>query len=221
MTTQQHKLYKSNQDKMLDGVCAGIAEYLDIDPNIIRICWIALTLFGGAGILLYIAGIIIIPRNPIQEQSNNPKRDRSAFVGMTFVFIGCLVLFANMNLLDWFDWHISWTYLVPVLLILLGGWILLDFGEKKKQREEVQFNSPDAAEETQTSSMASRLYRSSYDKKILGVCGGMAEYFGIDSSLIRIGWILILFASFGTAIILYFLIGILLPRQEIQHSTIQ
>lgn len=60
----QKRLYKSRTDKKLDGVCAGIAEYLDIDPTVIRLLWVIATAFAGAGILAYIIAAIIMPRKP-------------------------------------------------------------------------------------------------------------------------------------------------------------
>lgn len=60
------KLYKSRDDKKLDGVCAGIGEYFDIDPTLVRLAWVVVTLFGGAGLLLYIIAAIVIPRKPVE-----------------------------------------------------------------------------------------------------------------------------------------------------------
>ena len=60
---QEKRLYKVNQGKMLDGVCAGVAEYLNVDPTLIRAAW-ALFAFFGAGVLAYIICAIIFPRNP-------------------------------------------------------------------------------------------------------------------------------------------------------------
>ena len=61
----EKKLYKSNQNKMLDGVCGGIAEYFGIDPTVVRLVWALFSLMGGCGILAYIIAAIIIPRNPV------------------------------------------------------------------------------------------------------------------------------------------------------------
>ena len=61
----EKKLYKSNQNKMLDGVCGGIAEYFGIDPTVVRLIWARFSLMGGCGILAYIIAAIIIPRNPV------------------------------------------------------------------------------------------------------------------------------------------------------------
>lgn len=58
------RLYKSNANKMIDGVCGGIAEYCNIDPTFVRLGWVAFCALGGSGILAYIIAAIIIPRNP-------------------------------------------------------------------------------------------------------------------------------------------------------------
>ena len=58
------KLYKSNTNKMLEGVCGGIAEYYGIDPTIVRLAWVVFCALGGSGILAYIIAAIIIPSAP-------------------------------------------------------------------------------------------------------------------------------------------------------------
>ena len=55
------RLYKSRNDKMLGGVCGGIAEYFDIDPTLVRLGWVLFCALGGSGILAYILAAIIIP----------------------------------------------------------------------------------------------------------------------------------------------------------------
>ena len=57
-------LYKSNKNKMIDGVCAGIAEYFHIDPTLVRLGAVVLTCAGGSGVLAYIICAIVIPRDP-------------------------------------------------------------------------------------------------------------------------------------------------------------
>ena len=58
------RLYKSNKNKMLDGVCGGIGEYSNIDPTIVMLGWVVFCALGGSGIIAYIIAAIIIPRNP-------------------------------------------------------------------------------------------------------------------------------------------------------------
>ena len=57
------KLRKSNKNKMVAGVCGGVAEYFNIDPTIIRLIWAVSVICCGFGILLYILAVLIIPEN--------------------------------------------------------------------------------------------------------------------------------------------------------------
>ncbi len=56
------RLHRSNDDKILFGVCGGIADYFNVDVTWIRLGFVAATLIGGPGILLYLIGAIVIPR---------------------------------------------------------------------------------------------------------------------------------------------------------------
>lgn len=60
------RLYKSRTDRKLCGVCAGIANYFDIDPTVIRLIWVIFTLCVGAGVLAYIIAAIIMSDEPEQ-----------------------------------------------------------------------------------------------------------------------------------------------------------
>lgn len=60
----EKRLYRSRNNKMLCGVCGGIAEYFNIDPTLIRLLAVVFGLSGGSGILVYIIAAIIIPDNP-------------------------------------------------------------------------------------------------------------------------------------------------------------
>ncbi len=59
------RLYRSSKDKLLGGLCAGIAEYFDVDPVLVRIIWVILAFASlGTAILIYIILWIVVPRNP-------------------------------------------------------------------------------------------------------------------------------------------------------------
>ena len=58
------RLYRSRQHRMLGGVCGGVAEYFNLDPNIVRVLFVALTLAGGAGVIGYLIGWAIVPEAP-------------------------------------------------------------------------------------------------------------------------------------------------------------
>ena len=55
------RLYRSESNRMLCGVCAGIAEYFNLDPTLIRLAWALFCVLGGSGVLAYILAAIIIP----------------------------------------------------------------------------------------------------------------------------------------------------------------
>ena len=63
----QKKLYRSKKNEKLCGVCAGIAEYFDIDPTIVRLIWAVAVLCAGSGVVLYIACALIIPEKPAED----------------------------------------------------------------------------------------------------------------------------------------------------------
>lgn len=59
------RLYRSRHERMIAGVCGGIAEYLRIDVSLIRLLWVLLTFSAGAGILAYIVAIFMVPEVPL------------------------------------------------------------------------------------------------------------------------------------------------------------
>ena len=56
----QKRLYKSEDNRILCGVCGGVGEYLGVDPTLVRLVWVLITLAAGAGLLLYIIAAIIM-----------------------------------------------------------------------------------------------------------------------------------------------------------------
>ena len=55
------RIYRSNNNRIIAGVCGGLGEYLDIDPTLIRLLWAFSVIFAGFGVLAYIIAWIIIP----------------------------------------------------------------------------------------------------------------------------------------------------------------
>ena len=68
MMIRGKKLYRSQDNRMLAGICAGIGEYFEIDPSLIRILWVLFSFAGGAGVLAYIAAYIIVPERPFLQK---------------------------------------------------------------------------------------------------------------------------------------------------------
>ena len=59
-----------------------------------------------------------------------------------------------------------------------------------------------------------KLYKSAVDKKIAGVCGGIAEYFNVDSTLVRLGWV-VFCALGGSGVLAYILAALIIPDQPV------
>ena len=75
--TMKKRLYKSSTDKKLCGVCAGFAEYFDIDPTIVRVIYACAAIFtaGFPFVALYIVLAIIMPENPVSDMKDDSFYD--------------------------------------------------------------------------------------------------------------------------------------------------
>lgn len=60
----QKRLYRSRDEKIIGGVCGGLGEYLNVDPTLIRLALVFITLFGGAGIIAYLVLWVVVPLAP-------------------------------------------------------------------------------------------------------------------------------------------------------------
>ena len=60
----EKRLYRKETGKVICGVCAGVAEYFNLDPTVVRLVWAVASCFAFAGIVAYIAAALIIPDEP-------------------------------------------------------------------------------------------------------------------------------------------------------------
>lgn len=145
------KLYRSVTDKMLGGVCGGLAEYFSIDPVIVRLIFVLAVIFGGSGILAYIILWIIIPQKPFiftqynsnqpsgdsqtsgeEKKSENPEFNMSSLnvnkiQSNRSLYAGAfLILLGGIFLLDNFVPHFHFGDFWPLVLIGLGIAIILN-----------------------------------------------------------------------------------------------
>lgn len=214
---QAKRLYRSRKNRMIAGICGGLAEYLNIDPVLIRIAWVALTFLGGSGLLIYIVGIIIIPENTSQIiDSEHPpvKNDRGLFWGSLLILVGVGLLLKQFGFFYYFNiWHLPWKSIWSVILIIIGILMLYNFtslNSKKDDEKDTAFN--------QQSNGKKQIYRSR-NKMLAGVCAGIAEYFDIDPTLVRLGYALLSIASFGMGFIVYIILMILLPQAPVTSDS--
>ncbi len=72
MSEDVRRLYRSREERMVAGVCGGLAEYTNLDPTIVRLLFVAVSLLGAAPgmVLAYLAMMIVVPEEPIIEVSS-------------------------------------------------------------------------------------------------------------------------------------------------------
>jgi phage shock protein C len=63
------RLYRSRSNRMLFGVCGGLAEYLNVDPTVIRLIFVLAFLPGGPGLIAYLVLALLVPEEPLEETS--------------------------------------------------------------------------------------------------------------------------------------------------------
>jgi phage shock protein C len=68
MNQSVRKLYRSNREKMVGGVCGGIAEYFNVDPTLVRLAFLAFSFVTGIGVGAYIVLWIVIPQEPSLDE---------------------------------------------------------------------------------------------------------------------------------------------------------
>lgn len=132
---RSRRLYRSTNDRIVGGLCGGVADYMRVDAAWVRLVMVLAVLLGmGAPVLIYLIGWVVIPSNP-QPSDLSPNR----------------------------------------------------------------------------------LHRSSRERMIAGVCGGLSETYGVDPTLIRLGMALLLIAC-GVAVPLYLAAWFILPLTD-DHPT--
>lgn len=72
MGNEIKRLYRSRDDRMLSGVCAGLAEYFEIDPTVVRLAFTAAFFLGmGSILVVYIIMLLVVPEAPLNEITTN------------------------------------------------------------------------------------------------------------------------------------------------------
>ncbi len=153
----QNKLLRSQQDRILGGVCAGLGKYLGIDTVLVRLFFIVFALVGGIGPLLYIILWIVVPseeqvtgdgsqpytidgevikdcaehfRDEVVNAVNKPGNKTGLYVGIGLILFGAYIFVKNLNL-PWLAWLNSNVILAG--LIIIAGVALLLLALKRRE----------------------------------------------------------------------------------------
>jgi len=72
LMTEKKRLYRDTENGKIFGVCAGLADYFELDVSLIRVIWLVLVLFGGTGLIAYIImGIVVEPKNVVLQKEQD------------------------------------------------------------------------------------------------------------------------------------------------------
>ncbi len=217
MNASAKQLKRSPSDRVLAGVCGGLGEYLNVDSLFIRLAWVLMVLAGGFGILLYIAWVVIVPVGTNSVAGTSPERSRSLFgavLGGGLVLLGVVLMLDDWHIFDVdaiFDW--SWKFAGPMLLIIGGAYLIA----RRRTAINASSSAPEASEPVNVPRNAKpRFQKSRVNRKLFGVCGGLADYFEVDPTLVRLGVAGVTLAAPPFGIIGYLALAILAPTAEIQ-----
>ncbi len=133
--TSSSRIYRSKNEYIIAGVCGGLAEHFNIDPTIVRIIFILLTLGGGSGILIYIILWLVLPmegknepddlKDRVKEISEEFKNNysnrekRGNFLGIIILLIGVVALLDQIQ-----PAIIRWDIFWPAVLIMTGLFLI-------------------------------------------------------------------------------------------------
>src|ERR687887_1348772 len=116
------RLERGRDDRMLAGVCGGLARYFELNPAFYRVGFVVLTLLGGAGILIYLAAALVIPdegkTDSIAAEALRERREKPwQVIGLGLVAVAVAVLLSRATL--WPRGDAAW------ILVLLAGAVVL------------------------------------------------------------------------------------------------
>ena len=134
----QDRLVRKTDDKMIAGVCGGLAEYVGVDVTLMRLAFLFLFFASGIGVVIYIMLAVIVPsegregggsiEENIQELTETlsdqvnaiPDEQRSPLI-----FAGLMIMAGLYFLLNNFGVRIDLDFVWPLMLIGFGGWMLI------------------------------------------------------------------------------------------------
>jgi phage shock protein PspC (stress-responsive transcriptional regulator) len=192
------RLYRSRSDRILGGVCGGLAAYLNADPTVIRVVWLLLSIPGLFGVIVYIFAWILIPEDPAEASVEVRRNATNSAVlwGAVLLIIGLYILANNLGF-DWDFWPrwrfwpygFDWDVVIALGFIGLGAYFVYQAVRSEGGAKAAEAIGGEAEMERK------KLTRSTTDKMIAGVCGGLADYLNVDPSIVRLGWVILTLAT--------------------------
>jgi len=118
------KLYRSSTDRIISGVCGGLAEHLEIDPTLVRVIFIVLALMSGVGVIIYLALALLVPSRG--QEGKSPKetiKEGAEEIGQKAKEVATEVGEGMKKVAS--KAKAPGTFLLGLVLVLIGVWFLL------------------------------------------------------------------------------------------------
>ncbi len=199
------KFSRSASNSVLSGICGGLGEYLHTEPNLIRIIFVLVTLLGGWGIALYIAVTLLIPLIPADDEFTEEEigiiknADLKTIAGTIFILLGIYFILKPTGLFYLLgNFNLQAHYLIVVAIIGLG----IYFIKAKEPILKTQEN------------LSTEFTRSKSDRRFMGVCGGLAKYLNVETTLLRVVWVISLFITAGISLVIYFIFALIVSFEK-------
>lgn len=151
--TKTKQLYRSEKNRIVAGVAGGLGEYFNVDPTLVRLLFILMTVSGGSGVLLYLILWIIVPSESgthgmaasetVEANAKEVEQRATAFAhdaeswsrrsdtrfwgGLILALIGCWILLTNLGILSVFVLGKLW----PIIFIVTGIVVWMQSGERR------------------------------------------------------------------------------------------
>lgn len=122
---ENSKIYRNTENKVIGGVCSGLADYFNLDVALLRVLFVIALLFASFGFWLYVILWVVLPVNSQQPTANGQQsKTTSIFAGVAVIFIGLIFLVNNFFPIYWI-WKL-WP------LILVGIGVVMVYKASKK-----------------------------------------------------------------------------------------
>ena len=177
------RLVRIRDDSVLAGVCGGFGQYFNLDSALLRLLWVFFTIFGGSGVLAYLVAVFIIPDESTAKDVT-PRRlidginDKTILWSVLLVLVGIILFFQHGDFINsiWSHfWNSGINVLIALIIIGVGVYVLYQERQKISTMFGLGSDVP--------------LSLSKKDKQLAGICGGIAESIGMDSTIIRFFWV--------------------------------
>jgi len=204
---RKKKLSRSDDDRIFLGLCGGIGERFNVEPTLVRILFILSILIGGWGLLLYVFAAMLIPKSSIntitnvKEQISIRRINSKILLGGTLMLVGFFFTFNIYGIIQYFTFvgippTTFWSF------VIIGSGVFI-FTRSAEYPQMIPCKS---------------FQREQSNRRIAGVCGGLAFYLNVDTNMCRMLWIIFSFVTLGVGLVLYLILWLMLPQKELLNE---